>query len=106
MGGREGGANRTLSGTADPERLSGNFVLATDQPARILPCLHMTEMDVARQSAEQRNSVSNQHWHASDREALNESGAQELLDRDPAVDVQVVSTTRAQSRDDLSRSTR
>jgi hypothetical protein len=61
------------------------------------------EPHIARQGAEERNSVSNEHRHASDDETLNEPRAQESLNRDPAVDVEVVGAAGSESRNDLSR---
>jgi hypothetical protein len=57
------------------------MVVAADQAARILPRPYMKEPNVARQGAEERNSLSNEHRHASDNQALNEPGAQEPLNR-------------------------
>jgi hypothetical protein len=61
------------------------------------------EPDVVLQGSKERNSVSNEHRHASDNETLNEPGAQEPLNRDPTVDVKVVGTTGSELRNDLGR---
>jgi hypothetical protein len=37
---------------------------------------YVAKLDVARQRAEERNSFSNQHWHASDYKSLNRSHAE------------------------------
>src|SRR3982074_1934531 len=58
---------------------------------------------IAGQGAEERNSVSYEHRHTSDNETLNEARAQESLNRDPSVDIQVVGTTGGEFRNDLSR---
>ena len=79
------------------------MVLALNQAARIVASRYMTEPDIARQGAEERNSVSNEHRHASDNETLNEPRAQEPLNRDPTVDVEVVGPTSGELRNDLSR---
>src|SRR6266542_6543358 len=92
---RRSSASRRLSG--------GNMVLALNQAARIVPRRYVTEPRVARQGAEERNPVSNEHRHASDHETLNEPRAQEPLNRDPTVDVEVLGTTSRELRDDLSR---
>jgi hypothetical protein len=63
----------------------------------------VAEPDVARQGAEERDPLSDEHGHAGDDETLNEPLAQEPLDRDPAVDVEVVSAARREPRDDLRR---
>jgi hypothetical protein len=76
-----------------PRRLlGGNLVLALNQTARIVPSRYVTEPNVARQCAEERNSASNEHRHASDNQALNQPRPQEPLNRDPTVDVEVVGT--------------
>ena len=72
------------------------MVLAANQPARIVPSRHVTEPNVARQGAEERNSVSNEHRNASDNETLNEPGAQEPLNRDPTVDVEMLCTSSSE----------
>jgi hypothetical protein len=63
----------------------------------------MTEPNVKRHGAEERNSISNKHRYANDNQTLNEPGAQETLNRDPTVDIEVVGPTRGESRDDLRR---
>src|SRR5664280_152319 len=68
-----------------------------------MPSRDVTEPHVARQGAEERDSVSNEHRHARDNETLNEPRAQEPLNRDPAVDVEVVGTARSESGNDLGR---
>lgn len=44
------------------------MILALNEADRIVTRRHVTEPDVARQDAEERNSVSNEHGHASDDE--------------------------------------
>ena len=56
-------------------------------------------MNVVRESAEKRETFSDENWDAGDDEALNESGAQETLDRDSAVDVEVMSAGGFELRD-------
>ena len=58
---------------------------------------------IARQGAEERNSVSNEHGHTSDDETLNQACAQESLNRDPPVDVEVVGATGGEFGNNLSR---
>src|SRR5712692_3277092 len=79
------------------------MVLALNQAAGIVPCRYVTEPNVARQGAEERNSFSNEHRHASDNETLNEPRVQEPLNCDPTVDVEVAGTTSSELRNDLSR---
>src|SRR5260370_37342760 len=83
--------------------LGANMVLALNQAARIVPSRDVAEPNVARQGAEERNSVSNEHGHASDHETLNEPRAQEALNGDPTVDIEVVDTTGSELRNDVSR---
>jgi hypothetical protein len=83
--------------------LVGDIVLALNQATRIVPSGYVAEPNVVRQGAEERNSISNEHRYARDNEALNEPRAQELLNRDPAVDIDVAGATRSELRDDVSR---
>src|SRR5712691_2694412 len=83
--------------------LGANMVLALNQAARIVPGRDVIEPNVARQGAEERNSVSNEHRHAGDDETLNEPCAQEPLNRYPTVDVEVVKTPSRELRNDLIR---
>ena len=53
----------------------------------------MTEPNVAGKSAEERDAFSDEHGNASDGDALNESGAEEALDGDAAVDVKVIGSS-------------
>ena len=43
--------------------------------------------------AEERNSVSNEHRHSSDNETLNDASAQEPLNRDASIYVEMANTT-------------
>jgi hypothetical protein len=79
------------------------MVLALNQAARIVPSRDVAEPNVARQGAKERNSVSNEHGHASDHETLNEPRAQEALNGNPTVDIEVVDTTGSKLRNDVSR---
>ena len=83
--------------------LGDNLILTLNQAARVVPRRNVMEPHVAREGAEERNSVSNEHRHPSDDETLNEPRAQEPLNRDPTVDVKVVGTTRSELRNDLGR---
>ena len=55
-----------------------------------------------RQAAEERNAFSDEHGDTRDDEALNEARAQELLNRDSAVDVEVAGAAGGELRNDLS----
>jgi len=57
-----------------------------------------------RQGAEEGDSVSDENGDASDDEALNESGAEESLDCDSAIDVEVVGAGGGELGNDFSRS--
>ena len=79
------------------------MILALNQAARIVPSPYVRESNVARERAEERNSFSNEHRHTGDNETLNEPRAQEPLNRDPTVDVEVVGATGSELRNNLSR---
>src|SRR5712691_5736535 len=79
-----------------------NLVLTLNQAARIVTRRYVAQPNVARQAAEKRNSISNEHWHSSDDEELNDPRAQEPLDGDAAVDVQVVDATSGKLGNNLS----
>ena len=66
--------NDSLPRSYDSSRrlLDVNMVLALNHAARIVPSSYVTEPYVARQAAEERNAVSNEHRHASDNETLNQ----------------------------------
>ena len=55
----------------------------------------MREPDVTIQPAEKRHAVPDEDGHARHDQALDQSGAQELLDGDAAIDVQVRETSAA-----------
>lgn len=50
-------------------------------------------MDIFLERSEERDSASDENWDASDDEALNQSGAQEALNGDSSVDVEVSGST-------------
>ncbi len=79
------------------------MVLALNQPTRIVPSRYVTEPYVVRQRAEERDSFSDEHRHASDNETLNEPRAQESLNRDSSVDVEVAGAAGSELRNDLRR---
>ena len=51
----------------------GNVVLGLHQAAGVVLRGNMTQLDVVRQHAEERNPLSNQHRHSRDDEALDEA---------------------------------
>src|SRR5271170_5115530 len=67
-------------------------------------CRDMMEPYIARKPAEERNSLSNKHWHASDNKPLHQACAQKFLDRDSSVDIDMLDAARGQLCDDLGRS--
>ena len=83
--------------------LGGNLVLALHQAARIVSSDYVTEPNVVRQCAEERNPASNEHRHAGDNKTLNQPRPQEPLNCDPTVDVEVVGTAGTKLRNDVSR---
>jgi len=64
------------------------------------------EQDIARQRPEERNAGADQHRNAGDDQAMDESGTEEPLDGQPAVDVEVLEAARLESRHDLLRRAR
>src|SRR6202789_1541780 len=83
--------------------LCDHVILAADQATGIVTSHDVTEPNVMRQAAEERNPLSNEHRDTRDDETLNESRAQELLNRDSSVDVEVLSAAGGELRNDLSR---
>jgi hypothetical protein len=71
---------------------SNDMVLTLDHAARIGACHDMTEAYVVRKRAEERNSVADEHRQTADDQTVYEPGAQELLNRDPAVHVETTGT--------------
>jgi len=57
-----------------------------------------------RQGAEEGDSVSDENRDASDDEALDESGAEEALDCDSSIDLEVVSARGGELGNDFGRS--
>jgi len=69
--------------------LRENLVFGFDQASLVGLCHDVLEVDVAQQGAEEGNTLPDQDWHTGDDEALDQSGAEELLDGDAAVDIDV-----------------
>src|SRR5207249_11527271 len=70
--------------------LFNNLILALNQAARIMPRRDVAKPNVARQTVEQRNSLSSEHGHARDNELVNGPLAQKPLNRDSPVDLQLL----------------
>ena len=79
------------------------MVLALNQAARIMPSRDVEEPHVSRQRPEEGNALADEHRHPRNHETLNQPGAQEFLNRDPAVDVQIVDPSGRELRHDLRR---
>ena len=56
-----------------------------------------------RERAEKRNPFSNEYGHPGNNEALNEARTQESLNRNPSIDVEVLSTGVSEPCNNLSR---
>ena len=78
------------------------MVLALHQAARILPGRYVPEPNIARQAAEENNTVSKEHRHSRDDETLNESIAQESLNGNSSVDVDMLGAFRSEGGNDRS----
>jgi hypothetical protein len=81
-----------------------DVVLAADQTAWVLARRDVPEPDVMWQGTEEWDSISDENGHAGDDETLNQSCAQELLNCDSTVDVEVVGTAGGQACNDIGRS--
>jgi hypothetical protein len=81
--------------------LRDDLVLAADRAAGIVARRYVTKPNVMRQAAEEGNTFAYEHRDTRDDEAVNQSGAQELLNRNAAVDVDVVGATGSELRNDL-----
>ena len=84
----------------------GNPVLALHQATRIMLGRYVLQAHIAREAAEQRNPFSNKNRHSSNDEMLDEAGAQETLNRDASVDIDVVGATGSEFRNDFMRRAR
>jgi hypothetical protein len=81
--------------------LRDNVVFAADRAAGIVASRYVAELNVMRQAAEEGNTFAYEHGDTRDDEAVNQSGAQELLNGNAAVDVDVVGTTGSELRNNL-----
>ena len=71
--------------------LSGSHhVLALHQAALVLTRGHVREHDIGLQRAKEWNPRSNQHRHARDDDPLNEPRLKKPLNRNPAIDVDML----------------
>jgi hypothetical protein len=83
--------------------LRDNMVLAADQTTGIVARCDVAEPNVTRQATEKWNTLSDEHGNTRDGETLNEACAQEALNGDAAVHVEVLGTAGGELRDDLLR---
>jgi hypothetical protein len=63
----------------------------------------VTETDILRESAEERNSLSDEYRHAGNDKAMNKANARESLNRNPAIDIKVLSSRLSKPGNDLGR---
>src|ERR1700693_4112247 len=82
------------------------MVFAFYQSTRILLGGYVTQLDVVGQGAEQRDPVSNEHWNTGNGEVLNHAGAQEALNRNAAVNIEMMGAASGQFCHDLRRRSR
>ena len=80
---------------------TSKMVLALNQATREVPSRDVTKPDIALEGAEERNSVSDEHRHACNDEALNEPGLEKSLNRDPAIHVNMPDAARVKLRRDF-----
>ena len=82
------------------------MVLALDHAARIGPGCDMTEADVTRERAKERNPLADEHGQTTDDQAVYEPGTQELLNGDSTVHVETAGTGCSKFGDNLGRRSR
>src|SRR5580658_4328281 len=63
------------------------------------------QLHVPRQGAKERNSLSDEHRYTSDNQSLHKPCAQKSLNRNSAVDIDVMDAVRSEFRNDLGRRT-
>src|SRR4051812_24704632 len=80
-----------------------DMVLALDHAARIGTRCDMIEANVAREGAEERNPLANEHGQTTDDHTVDESGAEKFLNGDSAVHVKAHSTQRSKFGNNLCR---
>src|SRR5689334_1722011 len=73
-------------------RFCPDMVLALDHTAWIGPGRDMTEANVTRERAEERNPLADEHGQTTDDQAVYEPGTQELLNRDSTIHVETACT--------------
>jgi len=86
------------------EQLANHFVLAFYQTARVGLGRYMTQLDIVWQAAKEWDAFSDAHGYAGDDEPLDQAGAEESLNGDAAIDVEVMSAAGGEFRNDFGRS--
>lgn len=81
------------------------LVFTCYQATLVLTSTHVPELDILWHAAEQRNALPDQHRYARDCDVVDLAGSQELLDRDPAIDIDVFSAGCRELVGDLRRIT-
>src|SRR5262245_14367997 len=81
--------------------LGDNRVLTLNEPTGVLPRPQVLESDVARDRAEKRDPLADEDGNARDDQTLNEPGAEEPLNRDPTVYVDMVEAAVFEVRQDV-----
>jgi hypothetical protein len=72
------------------EVLSHYFIFRFDEALGIVLRGDVAELDVVRQGTEQRNSFADENGVSIDDDPLNHTGAQKVLDRDSAIDIDML----------------
>ena len=83
-----GGGNRVSRRRGSYPR--GDCVLALDGASRQLSGSNVLEPNVAVDAAEERDAAANEHGHTRDDETIDQTGPKEGLNRESAVDVDVL----------------
>src|ERR1035437_4731749 len=84
----------------------GHYLVFTCyQAALVLTSIDVAELDVPWHAAEQRNALPDQHRYARDGDMVDLASSQELLDRDPAINIDVFSAGCREFVGDLPRIT-
>src|SRR2546429_7002757 len=83
--------------------LGGNNILALDEAARVLSRGDVLKRNITLNRTEQRDAATDEDGNACDDETLNEPGLKKLLNRDPAIHVNVSDAANCKLRHDVRR---
>ena len=86
---------RSRSETVGGLQRTTSYSLCTS-PLSNCPRTDVAQLDVVRHGAEERDPFADQHRHARDDQAVDETRAHELLDRESAVDIEVMRAGRGE----------